>query len=167
MKLFDISKVSAMSGVAPSALRYYEAVGLIESAGRRSLRRQFGPEALLQLSLIRMGQAAGFSLDEIRGMFGKDGRADVPRPDLRAKAAELDHNPQAHRPSQRAFACRRVSCAIPSRLSEISTLDADCRPRQTCCSEAPPVASVLSRIASNHGHLQGQFTPPPAMRSRG
>jgi DNA-binding transcriptional MerR regulator len=91
MKLFDISKVSAMSGVAPSALRYYEAVGLIESAGRRSLRRQFGPEALLQLSLIRMGQAAGFSLDEIRGMFGKDGRADVPRPDLRAKAAELDH----------------------------------------------------------------------------
>jgi DNA-binding transcriptional MerR regulator len=91
MKLFDISKVSAMSGVAPSALRYYEAVGLIESAGRRGLRRQFGPEALLQLSLIRMGQAAGFSLDEIRGMFGKDGRADVPRPDLRAKAAELDH----------------------------------------------------------------------------
>ena len=92
MKLFDISEVSALSGLAPSALRYYEEVGLIESAGRRGLRRQFGPEALLQLSLITMGQAAGFSLDEIRGMFGKDGRPNVPRSDLRAKAAELDHN---------------------------------------------------------------------------
>jgi hypothetical protein len=38
-----------------------------------------------------MGQAAGFSLDEIRDMFGKDGRSNVPRSDLRAKAAELDH----------------------------------------------------------------------------
>ena len=91
MKLFDISEVSALSGLAPSALRYYEEVGLIESAGRRGLRRQFGPAALLQLSLITMGQAAGFSLDEIRGMFGKDGRSNVPRSDLRAKADELDH----------------------------------------------------------------------------
>src|SRR6187399_3205481 len=90
MKLLDISRVSDLSGVPPSALRYYEHVGLIESAGRRGLRRQFGPEALLQLSFIRMGQAAGFSLDEIRDMFGKDGRPNVPRSDLRAKAVELD-----------------------------------------------------------------------------
>lgn len=115
MKLLDISKVSDLSGVAPSALRYYEDVGLIQSAGRRGLRRQFGPEALLQLSFIRMGQAAGFSLDEIRGMFGKDGRSNVPRSDLRAKAVELDHK------IRRLTALRNTllhvaECSAPSHL---------------------------------------------------
>ena len=91
MKLLDIAEVAARSGLAPSALRYYEELGLIKSAGRHGLRRQFEPEVLLQVALIAMGQAAGFPLAEIRRMFGKDGRPNVPRADLRAKAADLDH----------------------------------------------------------------------------
>ena len=115
MKLLDISEVSARAGIAPSALRYYEEIGLIASAGRRGLRRQFGPEALLQLSLIAMGQAAGFSLEEIRGMFGKDGRANVPRSELRAKADDLDH--QIRRLTALRDTLRHVAdCPAPSHL---------------------------------------------------
>jgi DNA-binding transcriptional MerR regulator len=90
MKILDIGEVSERTGVRPSALRYYEEIGLISSIGRHGLRRQFAPDALLQLKLIAMGQSAGFSLDEISAMFGKNGAPDLPRATLRRKADDLD-----------------------------------------------------------------------------
>jgi DNA-binding transcriptional MerR regulator len=86
----DIAEVVERSGVAASALRYYEEKGLIEPVGRHGLRRQFDPEVLERLALISLGQAAGFSLDEIAAMFGPDGRPDIDRGALAAKADELD-----------------------------------------------------------------------------
>ena len=41
------------------------------------------------LSLIAMGQAAGFTLSEISGMIRPDGRPHIPRADLHAKADAL------------------------------------------------------------------------------
>jgi DNA-binding transcriptional MerR regulator len=90
MKLLDIGEVSARAGVRPSALRYYEEVGLISSISRHGLRRQFPPEVLLQLKLIAMGKSAGFSLDEIAGMFGNNGAPDLSRAVLHQKANDLD-----------------------------------------------------------------------------
>ena len=89
MKFLDIGEVSEKSGIRPSALRYYEEVGLISSVSRRGLRRQFPPEVLLQLKLIAMGQSAGFSLGEIAGMFSKDGAPRLPRAALHQKADDL------------------------------------------------------------------------------
>lgn len=86
----DISEVAKRSGVPASALRYYEQKGLIASSGRAGLRRTFGPEVLEQLSLIALGQVAGFSLDEIRGMFSGGGRAAIDRHALEARALEID-----------------------------------------------------------------------------
>lgn len=90
MKFLDIGEVSASSGVAPSALRYYEEIGLISSASRHGLRRQFPPEVLLQLKLVAMGKAAGFSLEEISGMFGSNGSPNLSRALLHDKADDLD-----------------------------------------------------------------------------
>lgn len=90
MKLLDIGEVAERSGVAASALRYYEEIGLIAAAGRKGLRRQFGPGTLVQLSLITLGKAAGFSLQEIAAMFGKDGQPDLPREQLHARADALE-----------------------------------------------------------------------------
>ncbi|PRD42601.1 MerR family transcriptional regulator [Phyllobacterium phragmitis] len=90
MKFLDIGEVSEKTGIRTSALRYYEEIGLISSVARNGLRRQFPPEILLQLKLIAMGKSAGFSLDEIAGMFGKDGRPLLPRAVLHEKANELD-----------------------------------------------------------------------------
>ncbi|HSX56098.1 MAG TPA: MerR family DNA-binding transcriptional regulator, partial [Sphingomonas sp.] len=45
----DIAQVAKRSGVAASTLRYYEERGLIESIGRRGLRRTFDPGVLERL----------------------------------------------------------------------------------------------------------------------
>lgn len=92
MKFLDVGEVSAKTGVRPSALRYYEEVGLISSVSRNGLRRQFPPEVLLQLKLIAMGKTAGFSLEEISGMFGRNGTPELPRAVLHEKADDLDRH---------------------------------------------------------------------------
>lgn len=86
----DIAEVAKRSGVPASALRYYQRRGLISSLEREGARRRFAPGVLDQLALIALGQAAGFSLDEIRTMFTPDGKASIDRAMLAAKADELD-----------------------------------------------------------------------------
>jgi len=86
----DISEVAKHSGVAASALRYYERKGLIRSLEHEGMRRRFSPAVLDQLALIALGQAAGFSLDEIRAMFTPNGAPSIDRKMLSAKADELD-----------------------------------------------------------------------------
>ena len=86
----DIAEVARRAGVPASTLRYYEELGLIRSNGRHGLRRLFDAKVLERLSLVALGQSAGFSLDEIRRMFGADGRPRIDRALLEAKAEELD-----------------------------------------------------------------------------
>jgi len=86
----DISEVAKKSGVAASALRYYERKGLIHSLASDGSRRKFAPTVLDQLALIALGQAAGFSLDEIRMMFTPHGEPNIDRAMLAAKADELE-----------------------------------------------------------------------------
>lgn len=88
MMPLDISEVAKRSGVSASTLRYYEERGLIESIGRRGLRRTFDPGVLERLALIALGRQAGFSLDEIAAVFDPHGRID--RDMLTAKADEID-----------------------------------------------------------------------------
>ncbi|HJV41416.1 helix-turn-helix domain-containing protein [Caulobacter sp.] len=83
----DISELSRRSGVKASALRFYEEKGLIVSTGRRGLKRLFAPETVERLSLVALGRACGFTLDEIAGLLGG---ADIDRDRLRAKATQLD-----------------------------------------------------------------------------
>lgn len=86
----DIAQVSRQSGLPASTLRYYEDKGLIASNGRHGLRRQYADSVVERLALIALGQAAGFSLDEIGLMFAPDGRPQIDRKLLAAKADELD-----------------------------------------------------------------------------
>jgi len=115
MKLLDIGEVAARSGIKPSALRHYEESGLISSVSRRGLRRQFPPEVLLQLKLVAMGKSAGFSLEEIAGMFGRNGMPDLQRDVLRERADEIDgqiHDLVALRDTLRHVA----DCPAPSHM---------------------------------------------------
>lgn len=90
MKVLDIAEVARRSAMAASRLRFYEEKGLIASVGRRGLKRLFDPAVLERLSLIALAQTAGFSLDEIGGMFGEDGQPRLDRTQLSAKADDLD-----------------------------------------------------------------------------
>jgi DNA-binding transcriptional MerR regulator len=90
VKLLDIAQVAQGTGMAASRLRYYEEKGLIASVGRRGLKRLFEPSVLARLSLIALAQTAGFSLDEIVGMFDQTGRISLDRVQLSARADDLD-----------------------------------------------------------------------------
>jgi DNA-binding transcriptional MerR regulator len=86
----DIAETARRAGVPASTLRFYEEKGLIRAIGRRGLRRLFDPSVLERLALIALGRAAGFTLDEIAGMFAADGSPAIDRAQLAAKADELD-----------------------------------------------------------------------------
>lgn len=90
MMPLDIAEVAKRAGVPASTLRYYEERGLIESIGRRGLRRTFDPGVLERLALIALGRQAGFALDEIAAMFDPRGMAVIDRGLLAAKADEID-----------------------------------------------------------------------------
>ncbi|HZT52995.1 MAG TPA: redox-sensitive transcriptional activator SoxR [Gaiellaceae bacterium] len=61
-----IGELSARSGVAPSALRFYEARGLIEAERTSGNQRRYQRAMLRRLALIQAGRAAGISLERIR-----------------------------------------------------------------------------------------------------
>lgn len=88
-KIIDIAKVIKSSNLPASTLRYYEAKGLIQSAGRKGLRRQYDIEVLERLALISLARTAGFSLEEIADML-IDNNTEVDRQLLLNKADELD-----------------------------------------------------------------------------
>ncbi|MEL2242711.1 helix-turn-helix domain-containing protein [Leclercia adecarboxylata] len=90
MKELDIGEVAELSGVKPSALRYYETKGLIKPIGRNGLRRQYHENVLDKLQLIALGQVAGFSLDDIAEMFGTQGKIALDRERLEQRSKEID-----------------------------------------------------------------------------
>jgi MerR family transcriptional regulator, redox-sensitive transcriptional activator SoxR len=67
--LLSIGEVAARAGLRTSALRYYEAEGLLPADARVGGRRRYAPEAVERLTLIRFCQALGFTLDEIRAIL--------------------------------------------------------------------------------------------------
>jgi len=61
-----IGELSARSGVAPSALRYYENVGLIRAGRTGGNQRRYDRGELRRVAFIRIAQQVGISLEEIR-----------------------------------------------------------------------------------------------------
>jgi MerR family redox-sensitive transcriptional activator SoxR len=61
-----IGDFATRSGVAPSALRYYEKEGLIRSTRTGGNQRRYQRSELRRVAFIRIAQQVGVSLDEIR-----------------------------------------------------------------------------------------------------
>jgi DNA-binding transcriptional MerR regulator len=84
--MLAIGEVARRAGIAASAIRYYERLGLIPRAARASGRRVYGDDILDRLALIRVAKAAGFRMAEIQALMrGPPGRA-RPGPRWRAMA---------------------------------------------------------------------------------
>lgn len=62
----SIGELASRSGLATSAVRYYEEQGLISSTRSAGQQRQFAREVLRRIAFIRAAQTAGLSLDEIK-----------------------------------------------------------------------------------------------------
>jgi MerR family redox-sensitive transcriptional activator SoxR len=65
MDRLTISAVAQRAGVRPSAIRYYESVGLLPPPARVSGRRRYNADVLPRLALIATAQRMGFTIAEI------------------------------------------------------------------------------------------------------
>lgn len=70
VKRFSVGELARRAGVATSALRFYEAHGLIRSERNESGHRRYRPDALRRVAFIRVAQRIGLSLDEIGRALG-------------------------------------------------------------------------------------------------
>jgi MerR family redox-sensitive transcriptional activator SoxR len=61
-----IGQVADRLGIRPSALRYYERIGLLPTIERVNGRRRYGSGILTRLAVIDVAQRAGFTIREIR-----------------------------------------------------------------------------------------------------
>ena len=67
----SIGEVAARSGVAVSALRFYEAKGLIRSLRNAGNQRRFPREVLRRVAVIKVAQSLGIPLGAIQEAFAK------------------------------------------------------------------------------------------------
>ncbi|HZS67375.1 MAG TPA: redox-sensitive transcriptional activator SoxR [Burkholderiales bacterium] len=76
-ELLSIQEIARRSGVAASALRFYEERGLIKSQRSGAGHRRFPRAALRRIAFIVFAQRVGLSLDEIAAALAKlpSGRA--------------------------------------------------------------------------------------------
>ena len=83
----SIGDLARLSGVRPSAIRYYEECGLLPAPERRSGRRRYDPNAATRLKAIVTARRLGFSIAEMRELT----LADIQdwRKAARAKALSL------------------------------------------------------------------------------
>ena len=94
MSRLTISQVAQQIRLRPSAIRYYERIGLLPLAQRVSGQRRYDPTVLYRLAIIRRARQLGFSLSEIRHLFF--GFSDITRASQRwrtlseRKLVELD-----------------------------------------------------------------------------
>jgi DNA-binding transcriptional MerR regulator len=90
-RLVPIGELARRTGVATSALRYYERIGLLSPAERAGGRRRYTASSAERVALVRLYQDAGFTLAEIGRMLaarsqGRRGWGDL----AERKVAELD-----------------------------------------------------------------------------
>jgi len=64
-----IGQVAKLSGIAASAIRYYEQAGLLPKPIRVGGRRQYDPSILDRLAVLDRAKACGFTLAEARQLF--------------------------------------------------------------------------------------------------
>lgn len=100
----SISELRTRTGLASSAVRFYERKGLLRATGRAGGKRVYDESAVEQIALIDLLKQAGFTLSEIAALVGPTGRT---APDWRAAASEklreLDDRVQRIQRAQKAL----------------------------------------------------------------
>ena len=66
---FTISEIANQMRLRPSAIRYYEQIGILPPAHRVSGQRRYDVTALHRLVVIQRARQTGFTLTEIKHLF--------------------------------------------------------------------------------------------------
>lgn len=120
-----IGELARRAHMRPSAIRYYESVGLLPVPDRVAGKRRYDLDALQRLSVITAAQHAGLTLAEIRELLRADERGRV---SARMQALASRKLPEVDALIARAEAVRAwlraaADCNCPS-LDECPLFDA-------------------------------------------
>ena len=74
MAQITIGQVSEQTGLATSAIRYYEREGLLPKAPKEGGRRVYDPDILDRLAVIELAKSAGMTIAETKRLLGPLGR---------------------------------------------------------------------------------------------
>lgn len=67
--MLTIGEIARAAGIATSAIRYYERIGLLPPAKRVNTKRRYDESILQKLAVIRLAQRAGLSIAEIQTLL--------------------------------------------------------------------------------------------------
>jgi MerR family transcriptional regulator, redox-sensitive transcriptional activator SoxR len=125
--LLTVSDVAARSGFAPSALRFYERLGLIRASRTTGNQRRYERNVLRRLAFIRAARNVGLSLDEVAGALATlpDGR-----PPTRSDWARLSRT-WRHRLDDQIAALERLRDGLES------CIGCGCLSLKTCAVQNP------------------------------
>lgn len=127
-----IGDVARRSGLAPSAIRYYEAAGLLDAPPRVGGKRRYPAGVLDQLGVVEAARQAGFRIAEIRELMAG----------VRAGArASEQWKTLARRKLPEVEAALRQTQAVRDLL--VASLDCACGADQECVLFSPGQAAVL------------------------
>jgi DNA-binding transcriptional MerR regulator len=111
-----IGELAKESGVPASTIRYWERIRVLAQPARVNGRRRYPPDAIHRLAVLRLAQACGFHLPEIRHLlhgFAADVAPSSRWQELaRLKLAALD-NRMAQLLAMRRLLDRVVQCRCP------------------------------------------------------
>ena len=132
-----IGELARISGKAPSAIRYYESIGLLPQPARISGRRRYPAEIVRSLAVIDTAQRAGLALDDIRLL-------------LQASAADADAVEQLREVAEQRLPVLREAIARAELVREWLEQAADC-----CCPtlETCPLFEQPSRLPASQFSL--------------
>ncbi len=101
-----IGELAAVSGLPASTICYWEKIGVLPKPARVGGQRRYAPDAVQRLAVLRLAQACGFRLDEMRQLLHGFGSAVQPP----HRWQELAHRKQQELDEQiaRLKAMRRV-----------------------------------------------------------
>jgi MerR family redox-sensitive transcriptional activator SoxR len=151
--LLTVGEVSERSGVAPSALRYYEAEGLITATRTTGNQRRYQRSVLRRLAFVRAAQNVGLSLAEIT-----DALATLPdgRPPTKADWTRLSR-------SWRARLDEQIAALAKLRDGLDSCIGCGCLSLQRCAVQNPQ--DVLGTAGQGAMYLPRALrATPPARR---
>lgn len=140
MDELTIGEVARRTGLQPSAIRYYESVGLLSPPHRVGGWRSYPSDVLSKLHVIRTARGIGFSLEELHLLL--EGFSTDTPPSERWRAMAAEKLPQLEDVISRAEAMKR--------LLE-SGMRCECIDIETCFSEdgcAPETVAVAQTAAS-------------------
>ena len=137
-QLLTIGELSERSGLAPSALRFYEAEGLLHADRSPGGQRRYHRDTLRRVGFVRVAQQVGLSLDEIK--------------------EALSSLPDARTPTEKDW--ERLSASWQPRIEHQIRVLERLRDRLTKCIGCGCLSLKVCRIV-NHDDIAGERGPGP------